>query len=239
VEARTPGMVLRWGRVRREGAAGHGWQWWGVAARGGAQAWLSATMGNRGNWGRGGTMGKLLPLLPCARTKKMWREKMAWGKGARMARWGSPRPGGGRAPGGGEGGHRRVHGEGLLGARLLPMGLPARALEGAVAAKGEAGAAAGEGRVGAAGVEARAPGRALRVGAADAEERRGRRGRGLGRARLTAAGRAPRPRRHLARAARPCRGRVPAQWSHPRQSGALGGAALSSLGHARAVAAPG
>jgi hypothetical protein len=54
-----------------------------------------------------------------------------------MARWGSPRPGGGRAPRGGEGGgHRRVHGEGLLGARLLPMGLPVRALEGAVAAKG-------------------------------------------------------------------------------------------------------
>jgi hypothetical protein len=26
-------------------------------------------------------MGKLLPLLPCARTEKMWREKMAWGRG--------------------------------------------------------------------------------------------------------------------------------------------------------------
>jgi hypothetical protein len=51
--------------------------------------------------------------------------------------WGSPRPGGGRAPRGGEGGgHRRFHGEGLLGARLLPMGLPARALEGAVARDG-------------------------------------------------------------------------------------------------------
>jgi hypothetical protein len=47
------------------------------------------------------------------------------------------------------------------------------------------------------------------------------------------------PRRHLARAARPCRGRVPAQWSRPRRSGALVGAALSRLGHARAVAAPG
>jgi hypothetical protein len=35
VGARTPERVLRWGRVRRGDAVGHGRQWRGVAARGG------------------------------------------------------------------------------------------------------------------------------------------------------------------------------------------------------------
>jgi hypothetical protein len=75
-----------WRRGRREGAAGHGRQWPAVAGSGrqgraahwgGAQAWPSPTMGNRGSWGRGGAMRKLLPLLPCARTEKMWRAPSA------------------------------------------------------------------------------------------------------------------------------------------------------------------